>query len=97
MESQQVLSPSLELNFNGRIIQAIESLEERISEISASGRQPYRTGKVLPTPAVAVVPSLTKPGNADRFKFCEEVKGIATTAMDLFRFDQDEKTAGSGR
>ena len=89
MESQRDPN-SMSMNFDGRFLQAIESLEKRVSsEISASERQSIRVSKVLSVSAVAVVPSFVKPGRADQYKFCEEVKGIATTALAPFRFDED--------
>ena len=86
MESQRGLN-SASMEFSDRILLAIESLEKRVSEISASERRPVRVSKVTSAPSVSL--SLTKPGHADQFKFCEDVKGIASAALACFRFDED--------
>ena len=88
MESQRGLN-SASMEFSDRILLAIESLEKRVSEISASERHPVRVSKVISAPSVTVAPSFTKPGHADQFKFCEDVKGIASAALACFRFDED--------
>ena len=33
---------------------------------------------------------LTKPGHADQFRFCEEIRNIATASLDVIRMDDDE-------
>ena len=78
-------------DFNGRILEAIASLERRVSALSACERQPLRIDRVVPAPVFGGVPTFSKPGHADQFKFCEEVKTIATTALASFRFDEDDQ------
>jgi hypothetical protein len=74
---------------SGRILAVIESLEERVSALAVCERQTVRVRRVPATPAVGVIPTVSKPGHADQFKVCEETRGIATTAT--FRYDEVEQ------
>ena len=76
-------------NVSSRILAAIESLEERVAALSAVERRTAAKERCIPVPAVDVASTLTKPGHADQFKFCEEVRGIAEQALASFRFDED--------
>ena len=83
---------SSESGINGRaVVEAIEALEKRVSELAARDRHVvYKVAnKVQSEPAVAG-PNLTKPGHADQFKFCEEIKVMAAAALGSLHLGDDE-------
>ena len=70
-----------------RILAAIESLEERVSALAAADRQAARPER-FPALTAVEAPVLTKPGHADQFKFCEEVRRLASSALVSGQFDE---------
>jgi hypothetical protein len=80
------------MELNGRaVIDAIEALEKKVSELAARGKEPVR--KAFPkvqVEASSAGGSLSKPAHVDQFRFCEEIKSIATSTLDTIRLDDDE-------
>ena len=74
--------------FSNRIFAAIDSLEERVSALAAGDLQATRVSRV-PAARAADVPTLTKPGHADQFKFCDDVKRIAASALESAQHDEE--------
>jgi heme exporter protein D len=79
------------VSVSSRILAAIESLEERVSVLSAVERQPMRSERSSSAQTVGAAPVLTKPGHAGQFKFCEEVRHVASAAMSLFHYNEDQQ------
>jgi hypothetical protein len=83
------LSDNMEIT--GRaVVEAIEALEKRVSELTARNKPSVRKleHKVHVDSAV-VASNLSKPGHADQFKFCEEIKGMANAALCSIIDDDD--------
>jgi hypothetical protein len=71
------------MEINGRaVIEAIEALKRRVSELAARNKPSVRrVENSLQVESAVAASNLSKPGHADQFKFCEEVKGMATAAL----------------
>ena len=83
------------LEINGRaVIEAIEALERKVSELAAGNKSSVRkVGNKIQSELAVTGSNLTKPGHVDQFKFCEEIKGMATAALESFLEDDGPDVA----
>ena len=79
----------MELNVRA-VIQAIEALERRVSQLAAGSTSVSRIVPKIQAEASVTRASLSKPGHEDQFRFCEEIKNVATTGLEAIRDGDDE-------